>query len=221
MSMIHAMPWHTPDPVLDRRVRRSRAALMAAAVRLVSERGTSAIPLTDIAAEADVSRQVAYQHFADRDWLLVEAAVDLIRRELIPTLQAEISVPVPSAYGIALASAEHFLGHRAFYRALFTGACSYAIGAAVADLYRPFHVRLVEDGLGTDLDPALVGPLVTFLVAGDDALIADYVVNDPDDVDPRRVAARVAAVQKALFPRISDGLPEGTPEQGASTGPGG
>jgi AcrR family transcriptional regulator len=178
---------------------------MAAAVRLVSERGTTAIPLTDIAAEADISRQVAYQHFADRDGLLVEAAVDLIRRELIPALQVEIAVPSPSAYAIALASAEHFLGHRAFYRAMFTGACSYAVGVAVADLYRPFHVRLVQDGLGSDVDPAVVDPLVTFLTAGDDAIIADYVVNDPEDVTPQQVAARVAAIQKTLFPRIREG----------------
>jgi len=199
------MPWQPPDPLPDRRVRRSRAALMAAAIRLVSERGTTAIPLTEIALAADVSRQVAYEHFADRDGLLVEAAVDLIRRELIPTLEVEIAVPAPSAYGIALASAQHFLGYRAFYKALFTGACSYAIGIAIANLYRPFHVRLVEDGLGTGLDQALVEPLVNFLVAGDDALIVDYVVNEPDDVDPHEMAARVAAVQKTLFPRIREG----------------
>jgi AcrR family transcriptional regulator len=199
------MPWETPDPALDPRVRRSRAALMTAAVRLVTERGTTAIPLTDIAAEANVSRQVVYQHFAHRDRLLVETTIDLIRRELIPRLQVEIAVPAPSAYRIAFASAEHFLGHRAFYRALITGSCSYAVSEAIADLYRPFHVRLVHDGLGPDVDPALLEHLVTFLVAGDDALIADYVVNDPEDVEAQEVAARVAAVQKALFPRIVEG----------------
>jgi AcrR family transcriptional regulator len=178
---------------------------MKAAVRLVTVRGTTAIPLTDIAAEADVSRQVVYQHFAYRDRLLVETTIDLIRRELIPTLEVEIAVPTPSAYRIALASAEHFLGYRAFYRALFTGSCAYAISAAIADLYRPFHVRLVQDGLGSDVEPQLLEPLVNFLVAGDDALIVDYVLNGPDDVDPHQMAARVAAVQKALFPRILEG----------------
>lgn len=68
----------------DRRVRRSRAALMAAAVRLVSERGTSDIPVTDLAEAADVSRRLVYLQFGDRDTLLTEAAIDLVRRELLP-----------------------------------------------------------------------------------------------------------------------------------------
>ena len=65
---------------LDRRVRRSRAALMAAAVRLVSERGKTDIPITELAEAADVSRRVVYLQFADRDTLLVAAALDLVRR---------------------------------------------------------------------------------------------------------------------------------------------
>ncbi|MFD0487807.1 helix-turn-helix domain-containing protein [Saccharopolyspora spinosporotrichia] len=55
------------EPVRDRRVRRSRAALMRAAVELVTERGTAAVTLSDIAEAADVSRRVVYQHFGDRD----------------------------------------------------------------------------------------------------------------------------------------------------------
>ena len=63
-------------------MQRSRAALLAAAVRLVSERGTTAIPVTDLAEAADVSRQLVYLQFGDRDALLVAAAADLVTREL-------------------------------------------------------------------------------------------------------------------------------------------
>jgi AcrR family transcriptional regulator len=71
----------------DRRVRRNRAALMAAAVRLVSERGTTALPVADLADAADVSRQLVHLQFGDRDALLVAAATDLVERELIPSSQ--------------------------------------------------------------------------------------------------------------------------------------
>jgi AcrR family transcriptional regulator len=68
----------------DRRVLRSRSALFGAAVRLVSERGTTAIPITDLAEAADVSRRLVCLQFGDRESLLVEAAADLVRRELTP-----------------------------------------------------------------------------------------------------------------------------------------
>ena len=61
---------------------RSRAALFAAAVELVSVRGSANVPVTDLAEAAGVSRQLVYLHFADRDALLVAAATDLARREL-------------------------------------------------------------------------------------------------------------------------------------------
>ncbi|MFE7836069.1 TetR family transcriptional regulator [Streptomyces sp. NPDC057474] len=39
---------------------------------------------SDIAEAADVSRRVVYQHFGDRDTLLLEAGLGLARRELLP-----------------------------------------------------------------------------------------------------------------------------------------
>ena len=74
----------TLPPARDRRVRRSRAVLMAAAVTLVSERGTADVPVAEIADTADVSRRLVYQQFHDRETLLLEAALDLARRELLP-----------------------------------------------------------------------------------------------------------------------------------------
>jgi AcrR family transcriptional regulator len=46
-------------------------------VACVSERGTTAVPVTDLADAANVSRQLVYLQFGDRDSLLVAAAVDL------------------------------------------------------------------------------------------------------------------------------------------------
>lgn len=57
----------------DRRVLRSRSALMRAAVSLAVERGTTNITVSDIAEAADVSRQLLYQQFGDRDRALAAA----------------------------------------------------------------------------------------------------------------------------------------------------
>ena len=80
------MELNPAEPARDRRVRRSRAALMRAAVALVSERESTAVTVSEIAEAADVSRQVLYQQFGDRDALLLEAALDLVRRELLRRL---------------------------------------------------------------------------------------------------------------------------------------
>src|ERR1700716_2026560 len=99
----------------DRRVRRSRAALTAAAVRLVSERGTTDIAVTDLTEAADVSRKLLYMHFGDRDGLLVAAALDLVEREVL-------AQPAPEdVRDRMLALARHFAEHRPFYRAILTG----------------------------------------------------------------------------------------------------
>src|SRR2546421_10108622 len=85
----------------DRRVQRSRSALMAAAVRLVSERGTTTIPVTDLAEAANVSRQLVYLQFGDRESLLVEAAVDLLRRELVPRAEEGTAAQMPEELPMA------------------------------------------------------------------------------------------------------------------------
>src|SRR5690606_26575865 len=99
-------------PAKDRRVRRSRSALLEATVDLVTEHGTAAVPLSEIAETADVSRQLVYQHFGDRDTLLLEAAVELLESELLPRLEG-----VGGTRERALLVARHFASHRGFYRA--------------------------------------------------------------------------------------------------------
>ncbi|MFD9122937.1 TetR/AcrR family transcriptional regulator [Streptomyces bottropensis] len=87
---------------------------MRAAVELVTERGTAAVPLSDIAEAADVSQRVVYQHFGDRDALLLEAGLDLARRELLPQLAD--APPGTTTREQTLATARHFAGHGAALR---------------------------------------------------------------------------------------------------------
>ena len=60
--------------MVDRRVRRTRAALRRAIVELVLEQGYGAITGDDIAAEADVTRATFYKHYANKEELLADVA---------------------------------------------------------------------------------------------------------------------------------------------------
>lgn len=173
------------DTVVDKRVQRSRAVLLAAAVRLVSARGTTNIPVTDLADAANVSRQLIYLQFGDRDSLLVAAAADLVTRELVE--QAEVD-------GI-LATARHFAAHRDFYRPMLTGSCSYAMTRTMNAVFAPFNQRLLADGL----DETTAADLAMFLTGGAGAVINDWLVDGADPLDPDELADRLRNLMSALI----------------------
>lgn len=183
----------TAAPVTDRRVRRSRASLMRAAVTLVSARGTTAVTVSDLAAAADVSRQVLYTQFGDRDTLLLEAALDLARRELVPGI-------APDAGGRerVLAAARHFTEHRAFYRAMFTSPCAYALNEALSALVTPLNRQLADRMSGPRPDPGIAEDLTVFVTGGWAAVLTTWVIGGAEPLDPERLADRLMRVGAIL-----------------------
>jgi AcrR family transcriptional regulator len=176
------------SPVQDRRVRRSRAALMHAAITLVSERGTAAVSISDIADAADVSRPVLYQHFGDRDALLLEAALDLAARDLLPRITG-IAPADPRQR--ALAVARHFADHRAFYRAMLMSSSGFALNKSLSGLLIPVNRLLVQQLSGSTLDPEGAEDLATFLTGGGAAVINTWVVEGADPLDPEAFTDRL------------------------------
>jgi AcrR family transcriptional regulator len=188
------------EPAQDRRVRRSRAALMGAAVALVSERGTAAVSLSEIAEAADVSRRVVYQHFGDRDTLLLEAGLDLARRELLPYLTQ--STPA-SGRERALAVSRHFAGHRVFYRALLTGSGAFALDRGLISLLLPVNRQSVQQVYRDRLAPAAIDDLATFMTGGAGALMTTWVVTGADPLDPEAFTDRLLAAVSVLMTAMS------------------
>ncbi|CAM5302787.1 TetR/AcrR family transcriptional regulator [Streptomyces aurantiogriseus] len=177
-----------------RRVLRSRAALMAAAVRLVSERGTTAIPVIDFSEAADVSRQLVYIQFGDRDALLVAAATDLVERELIPEV-GDDSAPHRARL---LAMARHFVRHRPFYRAMLTGSCAFPMTRA---LNRLFGSLITMTGLREtfgDLDEATAEDLKALITGGTGAIVNDWLIDADDPLDPEELADRLLRLSTVL-----------------------
>jgi len=183
-------------------VRRSRSALMAAAVRLVSERDTTDLPVTDLAEAADVSRRLVYLQFGDRDTLLVQAAVDLVRRELLPQVDDDTD-----AFAGVLALARHFAGHRAFYRAMLTGQCAFALTRTLNDLFSTANQAAVRELFG-ELDSQTAQDLAAFVAAGTGGVIHDWLIDGADPLNPEKLAARLLRLGSAVTggrPNRADG----------------
>lgn len=191
-------------------MRRTRAALLGAAVALVSERGTANVPVSDIADAAGVSRQLVYLHYGDRDSLLFEAALDLARREL-----AEPWGEAPGATisrDRALAVTRHFAAHRDFYRAMFESASAYALNEVVSALLAPLRSSSVRVRFGSVLPPRLADDLGVFITGGGTALMHAWVASCDEALDPEAMADRLLAVGEILTGAL-DRLQQPVPAQ--------
>lgn len=196
-------PLHNADTIadLDPRVRRTRAALLAAAVAVVTERSTTDFSVTELADAADVSRRVLYQHYGDRDGLLVAAAVDLMTRELAPAL-AELARatlgPSPEETVATVAKfARHFAAHRRFYRALLTGSCAYAVHRRVGELFAPFSQAAARQLFG-ELDEHLTAEIAAYFTAGTTMSFTEWIIDGPEPLDPQQFADRLSRIQSVL-----------------------
>jgi AcrR family transcriptional regulator len=187
----------------DRRVLRSRAALMAAAVRLVSERGTTALPVSDLSDAADVSRQLVYIQFGDRDGLLVAAAADLVERELMP----EAGDADASHRTRLLAMAGHFARHRSFYRAMLTGSCAFPMTRALSRLFGSLITTTGLQEVFGDLHEAAAQDLAALITGGTGAIVNDWVIDADDPLDPEELADRLLHVSTVLTTSRPDVTP--------------
>ncbi|MFF3372184.1 TetR/AcrR family transcriptional regulator [Streptomyces sp. NPDC002680] len=190
----------------DRRVQRSRTALMAAAVRQVTERGTTALPVIEISEAADVSRQLVYIQFGDRDALLVAAAADLVERELMP----EVADSGASHRARLLAMAHHFARHRPFYRAMLTGSCAFPMARALNRLFASLITLAGLREVFGDIDEVTARDLAALFTGGTGAIVNDWVIDAADPLDPEDLADRLLHVSTVLTPS----RPASTPATG-------
>jgi AcrR family transcriptional regulator len=186
---------HETEPALDPRVRRTRAAVLRAAVGLVGERGTAAVTISEIAAAADVSRRVVYQHFGDLDAVLLEAGLDLARRELLPRLTNAGQPLDPRAETLAVA--RHFAEHQVFYRALLTGSSAYALDRGLISLLLPVNRLGIEHLYGDRLSGQAVDDIAAFITGGAGSFVTAWVIEGAHD--PEAFTDRLIAVVSALM----------------------
>lgn len=179
----------------DRRVLRSRAALMEAAVRLVSERGVSPLSVTDLAEAANVSRQLVYLQFGNRDALLVAAAANLVERELLP----DISDPRHPHRKRLVAMGQHFASHQSFYRAMLTGPCAYPMTLALNDLFSSLVSRAgMRDAFG-ELDDTTARDITAMIVGGTASIVNHWLIDSNNRLDAEDLANRLLHVSATII----------------------
>ncbi len=191
------MATRSDDVTIDRRVRKSRAALLSAAIRLVSEAGTTEVSVTDLAEAADVSRRVLYQHFGDRDSLLAAAVAHLLADQLVPHLTHMDAID--DVGGSTRALTDHLLANRAFYRAILTGSCAHAATVAVKEVVGPHTLHMTRLTYPS-LDDQTAEEVADYFLGGTTMALVDWLTEGADPPDPKEFADRMVRVRAALAP---------------------
>ena len=184
-------PVPSEPPLLDRRARRSRAALIDAATTLVVERQTSDLSVTELAEAADVGRGVLYQQFGDRDSLLVAAALSHLEQFLDRASLGDLG-----AFEPLVPLAEILDEHRAFYRPLLTGTCAHRLMAAVADLVRPWSeaaaLRTFEG-----VSPTEAAEIADYFTGGTVMAVCRW-LTDPEPTTPSQFVDQLARLSQIV-----------------------
>lgn len=115
---------------VDRRVRRTRQAILSAFNNLVFTREFDDIRIPDILEAADVARSTFYQYFRSKDDLLCAAMAPILQPLARAGSQTE-----PSPH--LLAVAEHIWQNRRLGRAVFVGSTRTAIERQLAREIEP------------------------------------------------------------------------------------
>lgn len=149
--------------------------VFAAFVRLVAEHGYAAVSMADIAREAGVGRTSLYNHFRDKEDILLAYAMDETSRYVADLEQAMAAAASPLER-LRIYVREYLHLAESFHFGL--GPEVYAVLSPEAGRHIHEHIRVVEDVLRRTLreaaeageippqDPEIVVPLVHAALQG-------------------------------------------------------
>ncbi len=122
--MRHAQKWEEEMPIIqdrgekktDRRIQRTRGLLQGALVELIMEKGYEAITIQDILDRANVGRSTFYEHFYDKDDLLL-SGFEYLRDDFERYLAAQ-AISDQRPWQLSLSMFRHAEEHRRLYQAM-------------------------------------------------------------------------------------------------------
>ncbi len=124
----------------DRRIARTRRALLEAMVALIHERGWEELSVQDVCDRADVGRSTFYLHYADKEDLL-RGAFDDLRR----ALRTQLASPGDAARPLGFTAA--MIRHAYENERLFRAVVGKRGGHAVQRRFREVVLGLVKEDL--------------------------------------------------------------------------
>jgi len=178
---------------LDRRVRRTRTAILRALISLMREKGYDAVTVTDIIDRADVGRSTFYTHFTDKSDVLDESLDGLGE-----FLRAQRDAGGGRLFAFSLAMFEHAEEQRP----LLQGLLGHRGGAVVHDRITRLLADLVREevaALTAGRQPAVPADLIVSGVVGVYlALLARWI----DDSERRTPQQMDAAFRRLVLPGV-------------------
>lgn len=173
----------------DRRVLRTRGALVAAFGRLILERGYAALTPPDVAAEANVGRSTFYEHYRGLDDLLAHTVMPVLR----PIARGCMEPTIPAAM---LQVVEHFWINRALARALLQSAAHAVILRTFADL---FASEIREAARGRKLTFGIEPELLAAQLASGHLAVLNSWVSGRSAAPPSAIAQAMHATGRAAI----------------------
>ena len=198
---------HSVDP----RAERVRTRLREAAFALAHERPVDQITVGDIVARAEVSRQVFYQHFGDRDdavatafiaaFAAATADVDRLDGTTVGgRLTAPPAGPRCDARARILRLFDFAAEHRSMYRNIVPSAVTQRVVTAFRAELQPACAQIARQGMPVVSPIASLTPesVTRFLVGGFMEVLRSW-MEDPDSTDlSGRVGAALDTVNALL-----------------------
>lgn len=130
----------------DRRVQRTRSALREALMALMAERGWDAIDVQVLCDRADIGRSTFYQHYANKEELLMQNFAGL--RDALLAHASTRGDRTPLAFVPPL------LAHVHEFQAVFRALVGRRSGHYVRDRFQELLIDLVKAGLPRRTSPA-------------------------------------------------------------------
>jgi AcrR family transcriptional regulator len=179
---------HSVDP----RAERVRTRLREAAFALVHERPVDQMTVGDIVARAEVSRQVFYQHFTDRDDA-VATAFTVAFAAATDDIGGDARARIVRLFDFAVE-------HRSMYRNIVPSAVTQRVVTAFRAELQPACVQIATQGMPVVSPIASLTPesVTRFLVGGFMEVLRSW-MEDPDSTDlSGRVRAALDTVNALL-----------------------
>jgi AcrR family transcriptional regulator len=189
---------HSVDP----RAERVRARLREAAFLLAHERPVDELTVGDIVARAEVSRQVFYQHFRDRD--------DAVASAFTVAFAAATADIDGDARARILRLFDFAAEHRSMYRNIVPSAVTQRVVTAFRAELQPACEDVAKHGMPVVSPIASLTPdsVSRFLVGGFMEVLRSW-MEDPDSTDLiRRVMAALDTVNALLGPTTTSKGPQ-------------
>jgi AcrR family transcriptional regulator len=139
----------TPARSLDRRQRKSRAALQAGLLMMIAAKPYDAITIEEIAAAADVTRATYYAHYSDKAALLWDACEQQLLADVIPAVSSVSPVDGSEFKGAGVAVLlRHALEHADPYRVILSGAAGSQVRARLITAIEAAATGVNQDLVG-------------------------------------------------------------------------